>query len=106
MARSDLFRPWVLFTYGGMWLDLRGTRPLRGGSRRSSQRRSAGIPGSQCRIKSDVYLWVSPKPGTQHLQMTPAASSHRSSVVLSERMSSKKLAGGRCCVFPEEFSNF
>ena len=38
----------------------------------SSQRRSAGIPGSQCRIKSDV--WVSPKPGTQHLQMTSAAS--------------------------------
>ena len=24
-ALSDLFRPWVLHTYGGMWLDLRGT---------------------------------------------------------------------------------
>ena len=24
VARSDLFRPWVLYTYGGMWLDLRG----------------------------------------------------------------------------------
>ena len=23
VARSDLCRPWVLFTYGGMWLDLR-----------------------------------------------------------------------------------
>ena len=40
----------------------------------SSQRRNAGIPGSQCRTESDVYLWVSPKPGTQHLQMTSAAS--------------------------------
>ena len=70
----------------------------------SSQRRSAGIPGSQFRMKSDV--WVSPKPGTQHLHMTSAASSHRSSVVWSERMLSKKLASGRCCVFPEEVSNF
>ena len=24
VARSDLFRTWVLFAYGGMWLDLRG----------------------------------------------------------------------------------
>ena len=28
VARSDLFRPWVLYTYGGMWLDLRGTPAL------------------------------------------------------------------------------